>query len=343
MGISKPNRRRRRACRPSVELVLICLGALGSLPPSVVRGDDTYAANAARLQQMTAEQKEDLGRKKVRFDELSAEEKQRLRDLHRSINADSNSRELTDTVTRYNRWLGNLDSDIRSKLLDIKDPDERIARIKELMQQQEERRFHDLAPNLPEDDRRTIYSWLGEFVTAHADTIRDRLPPTLKKRIDDAPDSDAKRRELFGSWLRWRRELELPFPAGDDYTQLLKKLSADTRKQLESAASTDPEQQTKRVADLVRAALYSRYFPRASQDELLKFYADMKADDPRRQSLQGLEGEALHRRLDWYFNSERMGGPGSGWGRRGGGRFDGKDRGPSEPPAAALPPSGRQK
>src|SRR5437773_7743026 len=123
--------------------------------------DKSYAQNAARLEKMTADQKDDLRRKKLRFDGLSSDEQQKLRDLHASITSDASAKELLETVKSYNRWLATLDSSERSTLLDIKDPQQRIARIKELMQQQEERRFRDYAGNLPEEDRSAIYKWLS--------------------------------------------------------------------------------------------------------------------------------------------------------------------------------------
>ena len=129
---------------------LVGLVILGAAP---LRADDTYATSAARLQQMTPDQKDDLRRKKLRFDELSTEDKQRLRDLHQSITSDANSRELLDTAVGYNRWLATLDATERSLLLDIKDPYSRIERIKELIQQQEARRFQQYFTNLPEKDR----------------------------------------------------------------------------------------------------------------------------------------------------------------------------------------------
>src|SRR5206468_12011498 len=149
---------------------------LGWHQSRVARADDSYAENAARLEKMTADQKEDLRRKKLRFDGLSSDEQQKLRDLHASITSDSSSQELLETVKSYNRWLATLDSSERSTLLDIKDPQQRIARIKELMQQQEERRFRDYAGNLPEEDRSAIYKWLSEWAVAHADEIREQLP-----------------------------------------------------------------------------------------------------------------------------------------------------------------------
>src|SRR3954451_1710091 len=92
------------------------LGFVVLLASDALSGDD-YATNAARLEQMTPEQKDDLRRKKIRFDELSDDEKKRLRDLHEEIARDPNAKELQSTVTAYNRWLATLDSTERSQLL----------------------------------------------------------------------------------------------------------------------------------------------------------------------------------------------------------------------------------
>src|SRR3954469_17054935 len=50
-----------------------------------VAADDAYSANAARLEKMTPDQKDDLRRKKLRFDALSLAEQQKLRELHTEI------------------------------------------------------------------------------------------------------------------------------------------------------------------------------------------------------------------------------------------------------------------
>jgi hypothetical protein len=350
--------------------VCYCAAAFSALSQGY-SDDSMLAKNAARLSQMSAEQKEDLSRKRLRFEELSAADKQKLRDLHDSISADPNATELLDTVTRYNRWLATLDSPEKSVLLDIKDPQQRIARIKQLMQQQEERRFKQYFANLPEEDRATIYKWLGEFVSSRAKEIRERLPPPVRQRLDELVDDEPRRREmLFGSWQRWRREFSLPNPGQDEYTQLFARFSAETQRTIESSAASDltkePEAerttqrqqalQRARMDELVRTALYSRFFPQISQEELLKFYAGIKSDDPRRRELDGKEGEELRRELQRMYNYESMrgrGGPsgppggrgfGSGWpgGRGGDGRGPrSEDRGPNEGRGAKPPPEER--
>lgn len=343
--------------------------------------DDSYAQRAERIARMTPEEKEELRKKKERFDALSPAEQQRIRALHAAIAADPDSQELIQTMTRYNRWLATLDPTDRYKLLDTRDPQERVARVKELLQQQEERRFRQYFANLPEEDRKTIYQWIGEFLAAQADRVRARLPEGIAHRLEHAPVDEARRRELFIAWQRWRRDFDLPAPGSEDYAALLKRFSPETQKQIEAAAQAtaasesstprDPQQarerlrelQIRRVEELVRTALYSRFFPQVSQQELLKFYQAMKPDDPRRKLLEGKEGEELHRELQRMYNWERSGwsrgGPPEGPGPRGfrgreglppppgppGGRGFRSREGPPPPPGRAPPggsPSGER-
>jgi hypothetical protein len=149
------------------------------------------------------------------------------------------------------------------------------------------------------------------------------------------------------------REFNLPFPAADDYQELFKRFSRETQKTIESFIASalaneqdsdrTPERQQalqqQRLEELVRTALYSRFFPQISLEELLKFYSAMKPDDPRRKQLDGKEGEELRRELQRMYNWEHMRSRGPGWGTSRGGRFDGKDRGAKPPPDNRPPPS----
>jgi hypothetical protein len=331
--------------------------AVGGWRTHMAHGQELNSQNEARLKAMPPDQKDDLRRKKLRFDELGPEEQQRLRELHSAITTDPNAKELMETLTRYNRWLATLDGTDRTTLLDIKEPEKQIVRIKELMQQQEERRFRQYFANLPDEDRKTIFNWLGEFVAAHADAIREKLPPPARQRLDDAPNEEARRRELFGAWQRFRREFNLPIPGADDYSVLFKKFSPETQKNIESSAanelSKEPEEQRtperqhvyqqQKMEELWRTALYSRFFPQVSEEELMKFYGAMKSDDPRRKLLEGKDSGELRRELQRMYNYER--GVGRGWppGREGmkvlirrdgkpDDRFESKDRGTKPPP-----------
>ena len=186
-------------------------------------------------------------------------------------------------------------------------------------------------------------------------------------------------------WQRARRDGDMPFPRPSDLNELFEKFSPETQKTIEAAAAnkmtSEPEDQRtpqrqqaleqERVGELVRMALWARYFPQISLEELLKYYAAMKSDDPRRKLVQGKEGEELRRELQRMYNLEHMagrGGPpggrvwsgrlerstaGRGDGRgsfrsedrrpedRGkpGDRSEGRDRGSQSPPGERSPPA----
>jgi hypothetical protein len=305
---------------------------------------------------MSDEEKEALQKKKNHFDQLKPDERQRMRNLHASIEREPNAGELEGTATLYARWLGNLDPVERSTLLDIKDPQQRIARIKEIMKHQEERRFQQYAFLLPDDDLKAIHKWLGDWMLAHYDDFRDRLPRDVRQRIDEAPDQESRLRAMIDGWLRGLRFGRLPLPSAADYKELLSRFSSETQKRIEAQVARDvaaePEDQRtqkrqeevtqQRLENLVRTALFSRFFPVVSQEDLLKFYASMKPDDERRQRLDGKEGEELRRELQRMYNWERITARGSGgrgfgppgWGPPGGGREgrggrpDGRNEGP---------------
>ncbi len=311
-------------CSRGIFKLLIATSAMALLFLGPAKGDEPRQTNAERLKVMSSEQKEEISRKRLRFEELSASEQQRLRELHVSIEADAKATELLDTATRYSRWLANLDSAERSALLDIKDPQQRIARIKELMQQQEDRRFRQYFANLPREDRETIHRWLRDFVVARKSEIVDRLPGPVRERIQEIRDEEARHRELFVAWQRWRRQFNLPFPGDEEFADLLRQFSSETQKAIESSVTSDlakePEEkrtaerrrdiERERMEDLVRTAIYSRFFPQISEQELLKFYASMKSDDPRRKALEGKEGSELRRELQRMYNYEQFQGRG---------------------------------
>jgi hypothetical protein len=303
----------------------------------VALGDDSARQRAARIENMTAEQKEELLRKKQRFEELSKEDQDRLRVLHEAIARDPQAQQLEETAKRFNRWLATLSSPQRAALLDIQDPQERIARIKEVMQQQQEQRFRDFLPTLSQEDREAVRNWLSDkwladFVMRHEEAVAKNMSREVRDRLNDLPQDDPRRREmLMGSWKMQyaRNEPETPVPNQPAIDELLASLSAETRQQL-----TQPpmdEQRQARVRELVRAAVWSRSPPQVTREELLKFYEGMKSDDPRRERLEGREGDDLYRELMRMWSVERM----DRW-RKGGAGPPGPRGGTGEPPGGKI-------
>ena len=276
-----------------------------------------------KLKSLPPEQKEELLRKKERFDSLSDEEKRKLRELHDSITKSQDAPELEKVMTRFCDWLKTLSSGQRAELLDLP-PDKRIARIKEIMSQQEAARFREYTGNLPENDRDRIYKFLEEFIARHEDQIKDRMPRELRDRLRHL-DEEGRKRMLIGALQNRRNDSDMPFPAREDFEKLLANLSPETQKQLEQART--PEEKQERTRELVRAAIWSRMFPPVSEEELRKFYTGLPVE--ARERLEPLDPEQMNRELRrmYYADKFRERGPWGEGGPRGGPPRGGPGRG----------------
>lgn len=270
--------------------------------------------DAAKLKTLPPDQKDELIRKKARFDSLSDEEKRKLRELHDSITKSQDAPELEKVMTRFCDWLKTLSSGQRAELLDLP-PEKRIERIKEIMSQQEAARFKEYTGNLPENDRDRIYKFLEEFVSTHEDRIKDRMPREMRDRLRHV-DDEARKRMLIGALQNRRNDSDMPFPAREDFEKLLQSLSPETQKQLEQART--PEEKEERTRELVRAAIWSRMFPPVSEEELRKFYTKLPVE--ARERLEPLDPEQMNRELRrmYYADKFRERGPWGEGGPRGG-------------------------
>lgn len=284
-------------------VVVLCVSASAA---------ESEAERAARLKQLTPEQRVALSDKKRRFDEIQDEaEKDRLRALHALIESAHNAAELQGTLSRYHAWLGTLSRVDRDDLRDMP-ADQRIERIKELLKQQEMQRFQAFVGNLDEGDRQAIFQWLGEFVLAHEDEILEVLPREERHRIREMPDLEAKQRTLGFIMGVHRHNPRIPTPTREDLNRLMDALSAETTAQIEQAPATE---QPDRIREMIGAAVFSRRNPPVPDEELRKFYNGLSAD--HREKLEGLEPEEFKRRLTSLYHTEKRGwqggrGPGSG-------------------------------
>src|SRR5262245_8264175 len=87
-----------RLCRRG----LLLLFASVAFVSSAACGEESRQERLDYLAKLTDEQKIELQRKKERFDELSKDAQEKLRSLHVSITSDPKSKELEETVKRYN-------------------------------------------------------------------------------------------------------------------------------------------------------------------------------------------------------------------------------------------------
>lgn len=266
------------------------------------------------LRALSPEEKAALVQKKERFDALPKEEQERLRALNTSITTSAHGEQLHRTLDRYHEWLKSLTTKQRADLLELP-AEERIDRIKELMQEQERARLRDLGgKQLPEGDIDAIFGWLDEYMKSHEDKYLERLPEDYRKRLLDQEEVSRRRSLMRGIIMRGPRN-DFPMPMREDFDRLLPTLSAATRAALESAKTPEEKQQLAR--QWIFSAMISKVLPAASEEDLKKVFNELRSDE--RERLERKTPEEIKRELTWRFHWKQWPGREGGW--RGGPGF----------------------
>lgn len=323
---------RRRRCLALAAGLLLAIG-LSIASPSVWAGPPTRAD----IDKLAPEEKAALLQKKERFEALSSAKQEQLRKLDAEIAASQQSKQLYTTLDRYHEWLKTLTSVQRVELLELP-TDERIVRIKELMQEQERKRLRDLGGRqLPEADTDAIFSWLEDFMKQHEEQYLERLPKDFATKLRNSEEVARRRSLMRGIVMRGPRG-DFPLPTPEDLERLLPKLSQPTRTAFESVKTPDEKQYLAR--HWVFSALVSKVLPPASDEDLQKVFNELPPD--QRERLERKTPDELKRELTAMFHWRHWpgregwrGGPGGGGFRPGGGPNGpgpGNNPGPPGPP-----------
>jgi len=268
--------------------------------------EETIADRRARLAKMTPAKKEELQRKKERYDNLTYEEKLRLRQLHEQLSCHRDAGRLRKIMIRYNDWLKSLSPSQRVELAELSGQ-ERIAKIKQFMQEQESQRFSQLVKTrLGQEDVRTIFAWLHEYAQRHERELLSRLSDEARKRVLQETDPKKRWPLLLHAFQRRRPGGNPISPDANEIAELREGLSAEAQKALDSV----PDQQKQMLIQFwIRAAVMSRWM--VSEEELMEFFAK-KLTSQQRESLESLPRDQLQRELRRMYYQHRFGRPGGG-------------------------------
>ena len=308
------------------------------------------------VRQMSAIEKEKLLKKWDQFKGLDENAKTELRQLHQQIVGDPQRDRLHQVMVRYHEWLGGLRSSQRADLLSLKDPEERIQRIRQIVKEQEERKFAELLEKeLSTEDLRGIRQWVEQFVESTAKKIESRETEVFAKLDEEqqrrlkAIDDPVQRNKLLamGALLLTlpedtKSKLDFILPTKEDFQRLRDELSPRGRELLDQADSIAKKQVL--VRRWLRAAFMSRRkaLPKVSDETLEAFRRgelEFKLTLEDQERLERLSGERLKQQLKWYYyryrgdlepgnndrSNSRTGNRGNG-GRRGSGRSSGGGR-----------------
>jgi hypothetical protein len=291
------------------------------------------------IEKLPPEEKAALLQKKERFDALSPEKQAQMRELDAQIAASQQSKQLYSTLDRYHEWLKTLTSAQRVELLELP-TDERVERIKDLMQEQERKRLRDLGGRqLPEADTDAIFKWLEDYMHKNEEQFLERLPKDFAAKLRSSDEVSRRRSLMRGIIMRGPRG-EFPLPTRDDLERLLPTLSQPTRQVFESVKTPDEKQNLARY--WIFHAVVSKVLPPASDEDLQKILRELPPD--QRERLERKTPEEVKRELTARFHWQHWpgregwrGGPGGGGGFQGGG-FPGGGFRPGNGPPGSGPP-----
>lgn len=303
------------------------------LTARVGHAEETLAERRERVAKMPAEEKEALLQKSERFTSLPDAEKARLRTLHTDISSAQDGERLTHVLERYHAWLATLSSAERSALLSLP-TEQRLAKVKELVRNQEEKQFRELVKqNLQPEDRKAIITFLDGFADKHKEAILTSIPREFRPKELDGRSRWPVLMHVLRLWSE--NNAEMPKPTPEEVDALVITLSPKARQSLETIR--DPVARTKLAQDWIRAAIMSRGMPTlppVSPEELRRFSVE-ELTAQERERLESLPAEEMPVALQrayyehrWRRNGWTRGGPGGGG--RGPGEFG--PGGPDGPP-----------
>jgi hypothetical protein len=310
MAGNKRIRLSNRSMAVTVLLVLFCfMGA----------GKDSW--DLGNVEQMTDSQKRQLLEKKRLFYQLDVSEQQRLRDLHQQLQLAADRELLVEVMNRYSQWMRSLPNGQRVEVLSLP-LEERVEAIKQIQQEQEERRLEVLSSTrLDLDDSRVISRWLDSLLAKHGEQLRESFPqvlagmrPTQRAWLTRMPDSRQRDRVLAATLVTQVSRLDPPvtttIPITSELGQLAGLLSSRGQQTYEAVESELERQQL--LARWIFAVAF-RSLRTVSEEELIRFYLeDLSAED--RDDVDHFSGDKFRQVLNAYYIRDK--GLGTPFGRR---------------------------
>lgn len=301
--------RNRRALALAAGVVACALGGvwMASLAGcGQAQGQSVLDARRQHVAALAPAEKEALRRKFERFEALDPQEKQRLRELCRQVEADPQAAELKAVLGRYGKWLASLAPLRRQELLELQ-PQARVQRIKSMIEDQTERDSKRLA----QADQAALVKWMEQMAIQHESQLIELVPVDRRGKMKDVPANVRARMLMFSMWWRWQGMGPGGRPAllkDDDLAGLRTALSADARQRLEGKP---PAEQWKQVSGWVRQIVRQQMsggkgFGLVSEEELARFF-EHDLNSNQRDYLLSLPADEMQRELRRLYLSPGKG------------------------------------
>jgi hypothetical protein len=259
----------------------------------IARRTDPLAEQRRAVAALLVDEKATLDEHWERFRKLSLDDQQRLRDLHAAIEQDADPNGLRTALVDYEKWKATLSSQDSASLIGL-DPQPRIARVKELADEQSAIAAKTLSPA----DVRAIIAWLQQQVEANREKLLATLPQGARERLDTLGVTE-RNTALMMSVLMHRGPggPRRDFIGFEEWAQLKSSLSPQAQKTWDAAPGMEARKLL--IGEWIRQAMLQTYpqqagghGPRVDEAELKKFF-NQELDDAERNRLLGLPGDEM--------------------------------------------------
>ena len=292
-----------------------------ALPPPGLPAVESLSQRRRQVEEMPAEQREELFRSEQQFRALSAEEQKRIRALHAQIEGDPERDKLRATMNRYCKWFETQPPFRRAKLLEKhapavaakpggaiaaagKSPEKRlregrIAMVKEFLAKQGPTK--DL--RLDDRSRRGLTAWLDHYTTEHG---IEEPGPVAPCRWSEVPARSAANRQAsaraaasdhprvspaaLADGRRHRADAHRPARDGS----APRGLSPDLRAKLEAKK---PAEQMRIIGDWLRETASEEL-----DDQLADFF-ERTISDEERDRLMSLSSDEMYTNLSNQYRA----------------------------------------
>lgn len=225
-------------------IIGMLLAAVWSAPFAIF-ANETMDKRRTRLEKMLSVEKDELRRNQQRL--LKLDQQLQIRALEQQLASDPQGDQLRNVMLRYHEWLRALPSAERADLLSLAE-EQRIPRIKEMLDKQEIERLRVLAKeSLSPEDVDQVRVWLADLVMQRKSELLQQLPEHIRNRLYGSNDA----RRIMFEWFMYTRD-KTKSPAlitaalkisEESRLRLVEKLSPKAREFYKRASNGDQEKQ----------------------------------------------------------------------------------------------------
>jgi hypothetical protein len=247
------------------------------------RFSEDLSKRNVEVERLTADQKQELESLNRRFSALPTEEKASMRLLHNSLKKQPSPETLYNIMANYDRWLKTQPAQTRIEIEELP-VDDRITRIEQVavryQQDQLEKVFRS---KLTLQDMYAIRKWLDRYFANHRSQIQQQLPTELRNRIAATSTPENRWRTIMGAFDA--KSLRLPSPTEKELAEL-------RQIRPEVAAYFDLGEDTtsvlRKVRDIFKAMVRSRIDDHDIPQERLRYFYTNVLNDSQREELENM-------------------------------------------------------